>query len=124
MTCGVRREQVPNASGKSSHVLIVVEDRNPLALLMCGYAFETLEHFEPCDRESTRGPVSIRQHGAPDRMRMQNRIGCARAGDFEVQQRFRGGLPESWLHRCAAGINFYEPFARQGALRDATARHQ
>ena len=48
----IRLEDVPHLRRHRRHVLIVVDDRNPFAMLVRPHALEALQHFEALDRQA------------------------------------------------------------------------
>ena len=73
--CMARRmldERLPHLAGKPLHVLVVFEDRNPLAVLVRRDAVETLQHLVAFDGETARRRVTVGEQRAPHRMRVQH----------------------------------------------------
>ena len=117
----VFREHLPDTPGEARHVLVVLEDRNPLPMLMRGDAFEALQHLVARDGEPTRGRVPFRQHGAPDRVRVQHGTGAARTGDLDVQQAPPPTAGRATPSTAPSASISDDRVGRQAALRDAAA---
>ena len=81
-------EHLFQVTSEPPHVLVVFQNRQPLGVLVCGDAFEPLEHLVAGDGQAPLPRVRVRQHRAPDRMRMQNRPGLPDARQGDVQERF------------------------------------
>src|SRR5262249_4241489 len=59
MASWVFGEHLPHAAGQVPHILIILENRNPLLMLVCDDAFEPLQHLVACNSESTWRRVTI-----------------------------------------------------------------
>src|SRR6266404_3139467 len=73
-----------------NHVLRILENRQPFAVLVSSNAFQPLQHFVSFERNSTLRSMRTRKHRAPNRMRVQD---CARGHathDGKMEQCFRG----------------------------------
>ena len=82
--------------GESWNVLCVVEDLDPLGMLVGFDAFESLQHFVAVDFEAPFFEMQLREQRAPDRVRVQDRSDIGLRGKDCVQQCFCRGL---WLSR-------------------------
>src|SRR5439155_6989343 len=61
-------ERIGDDPRQARHVLIVIDDRHPLAMIVGMHAVEPLQHLVPLDEESAFVCVQVRENGAPDRM--------------------------------------------------------
>src|SRR5437868_8679719 len=57
------------------HILVVLDDRNPLPMRVRCHAFEAFQHLIAVDRYAALRRVDIRQDRAPNRMRVQHGTG-------------------------------------------------
>ncbi len=64
-------------SGQRRHILRVVEDGEPLPMLMRGHAIQTLQHLVSHDGNAALRSEGIRKDRAPHRMGVQDRPGAA-----------------------------------------------
>ena len=127
----VLRKDVTDAACQARHVLVVLEDGNPFAMLVRGDTLKALEHFVSVDAESASRRVEIGHHRAPHRMRVHDCTGAPLARDREVEQCLRGGPPlrrpggptPSWSDQFPSRIDCHDvgraqcPFVA-GARRD------
>src|SRR5688572_3198090 len=72
MNVGMRREEFLCLSRKDRHVLVVVEDWYPLAMLMRVDAFKPFQHFVAFNMKPAVRVVIVRQHRGPHRMRVHD----------------------------------------------------
>src|ERR1700733_794291 len=101
-------ERLGHAFGEPGHVLIVLDDGNPLAVLMRPHVLEALEHLVAFDAQPPIGRVEVGEHGGPDRMSMQHGAGPAKSRDLDVQQRLGGRSPSPGafvLRASAPGVS-------------------
>ena len=70
---GLLVERLADALRKPRHVLIVLDDRNPLAVLVRSDAAEPLEHLVAFDREAARARVPSDRTVRPHRVGVQRR---------------------------------------------------
>ena len=66
-------ERVPHACRKARHVLIVLENRNPLPMFVRRDAVETLQHLVALDGSPPSSQCASDSDRAPDRVRVQDR---------------------------------------------------
>jgi hypothetical protein len=110
---GQRRFDCPRQPG---HVLIVLENRDPLAVLVAGDAAQPFEHLIPVDAEAAGGGVEIREQRAPHGVRVQNRAGAAKPRDRQVQARFRRGRAASPSDDRTLQVDRHDIRGTQGAF--------
>src|SRR5262245_59018139 len=55
-------EQVPHYAPKARHVLIVLDDRHPLAMGVRGDAIQSLQHLQVLDGDTTSRGMTLREH--------------------------------------------------------------
>src|ERR1051325_5962172 len=102
------------------HILIVVDDGNPLAVGVGLNAVQTLQHLEAVNGETALPRVPLRQDGAPHRMGMEHgaRTPCAR--DQKVQERFggwfRSTLPGRFADELPLRPDDHDIFGADGPL--------
>ena len=82
-------ERRAHLTGKPLHFLVVLEDRNPLALLVRRDAVKTLQHLVAFDDETSGCHVTVGEKSAPDRMCVQHGASAASSHDLDVEQCFR-----------------------------------
>ena len=75
--------------GQPDHVLVVLEDGNPLAVLVGRDARQPLQHLVALDLDAAARREAVRQQRAPDRVRVHDRRRRPRRDDAQVQQRLR-----------------------------------
>lgn len=66
VTGRVFRKHLTEPPGEAGHVLIVLEDWNPLLLLMGGNPLEALQHLVAGNAEPAGRGMAIRKDCAPD----------------------------------------------------------
>src|SRR5260370_27818946 len=100
------------------HVLRILQNRQPLAVIMGTNAFQSFEHFVSFQCDSALGCMRTRKHGAPNRMSVQDRVGIHAAHDGEMQQGFRS-RPATAPETVSAFIHLRELLGRKAALVQA-----
>ena len=103
----------------SRHVLMIVEHRDPFAVLVRRDALEPLEHLVAFDREPAGVSKSLGQNRAPDRMRVQYGASGARPHDLDMQLGLSGGLPAAASSHHAAIVDFEELIRRELSFEQA-----
>lgn len=73
-----------DAIGQPRHLLVVVENGNPFAMLMRVDSFKAFEHLIALNDQSSAPGMDVRQDGAPDRMGVENCPGLADIGDAKM----------------------------------------
>src|SRR6478672_2759802 len=92
----VLNEDILQDTREPRHILIVLENRNPLPMLVRGHAVKALQHLVSADADAASGGVHIGEDGAPDRVRVEDRAGPPDPRDREVEERFgRRAIPRS-----------------------------
>src|SRR5439155_8399299 len=61
-------ERIRDDPRQARHVLIVIDDGHPLAMIVSVHAVEPLQHFVSLDEEPAVICVQVRENCAPDRM--------------------------------------------------------
>src|SRR5215471_9571687 len=69
------------------HVLVVLDDWDPLPVLVRADSLESLEHLVAFDRQASIARAGIRKNGAPNRVRVQHRARLSQAHNLEMQAR-------------------------------------
>src|SRR5438309_531640 len=73
LSAGVNVDHVTvDVLSQRGHVLRVLDNRQPRAMLMSLDALESFQHLVTFDRQSTCGCIYIGKYRTPDRMRVQN----------------------------------------------------
>ena len=107
---------------QTRHVLIVLENRDQLAMLVSGNAVEALQHLEFFDRQLTVRRVQIGEQGGPNGMRVEHRSRAAPADDRQVQLGL-GRRSQRGLSDDATGfVETQNLRGRQRALVDGAGR--
>ena len=86
---GVIVEHLSNLSCQTCHVLVVLDNWNPLSMLVGCDALEALQHFVPFDGEALPRGMPIREKRAPHRVGVEHCPGAASTDDFHVEPGFR-----------------------------------
>src|SRR5258708_29471752 len=89
MDAGAFPQGFRNAFPQFNHVLRILQDRQPLAVLVGSNAFQSFEHFVSLQGDTALWCVRARKDGPPNRMSVQNRAGTYAARDGEMEQGFR-----------------------------------
>src|SRR5437870_3247188 len=63
---------VSEAVSQLEHVLRILQNRQPLAMLMRFHTIKPLQHLVTFDGQTTIFKIQIRQHGAPDGMGVED----------------------------------------------------
>ena len=121
---GVRRgkplERRLDQMREALHVLVVLQNRQPLGVLVRRHALEPLQHLVAGDGQPSLGRMHVREDRAPDRMRMQNRRGAPAACDGHVQQRFGRGSAGPFVDGGGVRPDEDDVVDPDGAFRDST----
>src|SRR5438132_9788388 len=72
MSVSVVLEQLADILRQRGHILRVLDNRQPRAMLVSLDALESFQHLVTFDRESTWGCIDIGKYRTPDRMGVQN----------------------------------------------------
>jgi len=112
---GVLLQSVRDDAGERRHVLRVLDDGEPLAMLVGLDAGEALEHLVALDGETALRGMDAGKNGAPDGMGVKDAAGIALANDFQVERGFGGGLAFS-AKNVAGVIDLEKLFRGEGAL--------
>jgi len=113
-----------NFFGESWNVLCVVEDLNPLRVLVSFDAFESFQHFVAADLEPTFFEVQLREQRSPDRVGVQDRSDIRLRGEYGVQQCFGRRLWLSCERGFAFRIDSHKVRRLELSLVLATRRHE
>ena len=73
----VPSQNTTDAVGEGCHVLRVLNDWEPLAMLMRLHTLQAFQHLVAFDRQTTICRVQIRERCAPDRMSVKDCAGAA-----------------------------------------------
>src|SRR6266567_6303870 len=71
------------------HVLRILKNRQPLAVLVRSDAFQSFEHFVSFERDASLRRMRARKHRAPNRMSVQDRAGAHAVHDGQMKQCLR-----------------------------------
>src|SRR5262245_31214788 len=116
MRGGMRVQDAVDDGCEAGNILVVFDDRHPLAMLVRPNALEPFEHLEPLDRDPAVIAVHVGPERAGYRMRMEHRSGTACPDDLDVQQRFSGRARDPGSDRFAPFVHFEDLIHRQLAL--------
>src|SRR6266567_8474924 len=89
MNTGAFPQGIRNAFPQFNHVLRILKNGQPLAVLVGSNAFQSFEHFVPFQGDTALRCVRARKDSAPNRMSVQDRAGVYAARDGEMEQSFR-----------------------------------
>jgi hypothetical protein len=92
---GIPAQRYIDCTRQPFHVLIILQDRDPLPVLVAGHAAQPLEHFVSIDTQAAGSGMEIREQRTPHGVRVQDGPGTADARDREVQACFRRGASGS-----------------------------
>ena len=118
----VIRQNRLDARRRGVPVLSVVENRQPLAVVVRPHALQALQHLVTFDGQ----PVvsgGIGKDRAPNRVRMQHRPRAARARDRQVQTRLGRGRARP-AHDLAVLVDLHDLARREDALIHAAGRNR
>lgn len=115
MRVGVLWKKIGNAAGKLHQILRILQNGQPFPMFVGAHAGKSLQHLVSFDRHALLGRVPFREHGAPNRMRVQYRACSSSANDGEMKQGFSGRMSFSTKH-AAIFVNFQDLVASQEAF--------
>ena len=104
----VLREQLAELGAERVVVLGVVEDRQPLAVLVGRDPRQPLEHLVTLDDEPPLGGLQVGEHGRPHRVGVEDGASIGGGGDCTVLQRFRGWTAIGRVERTPVLIDRHE----------------
>ena len=117
-------ERTGHAFGERRHVLGILENRQPLAMLVRLYAGESFQHLVALDRQAAAFSMKVGKHRAPDRVSVEHRAGASLIDHANVQQAFVGRPGVVFTNHARLFINHKNVFSGQRALVDAAGRHR